>query len=285
MANNVEQTYQERILNVLIHIQNHLDHELSLEELANVAFFSPFHFHRIFTAHMGESIQSYVKRLRLERSTRDLVFTDLAIVQIAERAGYDTQQSFHRAFKETYNETPKSFRERATEGLSAHIKKNELGGETQSVNVKTIEPITVAFVRHIGSYDSAMQAWVQLVAEIGLTHALSERTQKISIPHDSPETTDTSKLRYDACVTIDQLENFKPKGSVGLQTLQGGKYAVITHSGSIDTIEKTYQILFGLWLPQSGYEPADHPNFMLHRSIPFNVPEKSIITDIYLPLK
>ena len=80
MASHVEQTYQERILKVLVHIQNHLDDELSLEELASVAYFSPFHFHRIFTALTGESIKSYVRRLRLERATRDLAFSELSLV-------------------------------------------------------------------------------------------------------------------------------------------------------------------------------------------------------------
>src|SRR3990167_9794271 len=118
MTNHVEQTYQARILNVLIHIQNHLDDELSLDDLAAIAFFSPFHFHRIFTALTGESIQSYVRRLRLQRATQDLVYTDLSIIKISERAGYDTQQSFHRAFKELYHETPKTFRDKKLQILT-----------------------------------------------------------------------------------------------------------------------------------------------------------------------
>ncbi|HLB57158.1 MAG TPA: GyrI-like domain-containing protein [Coxiellaceae bacterium] len=288
MASHVEQTYQERILKVLVHIQNHLDDELSLEELASVAYFSPFHFHRIFTALTGESIKSYVRRLRLERATRDLVFTDLSIVQVGERAGYDTQQSFHRAFKEAFNETPKTFREKATEGLSLRAKQNELDANAKElVIVKTIEPIVVAFVRHVGPYDhgTIMKSWMQLVAEVGLPHILSDKSEKISIPYDSPETTLAEKLRYDACVTVDQLPNFKAKGAIGVQTIEGGKYAVITHNGSLDTIENAYNILFGVWLPQSGYEPADHPNFMLHRKIPFQISSEDLVTDIYLPLK
>jgi AraC family transcriptional regulator len=224
MASHIEQTYQERILKVLVHIQNHLDDELSLEDLASAAYFSPFHFHRIFTAYTGESIKSYVRRLRLERATRDLIYTDLSIIQISERAGYDTQQSFHRAFKETFNKTPKSFRDKSIEVITQLFPINKTSDKTYDVEVKIIEPIKVAFVRHIGSYDykDAFQAWIQLIAEIGLTHVLSNKTKKISIAHDSPDTTRAENLRYDACMTIDELTDFKPKGSIGLQTLAGG---------------------------------------------------------------
>jgi len=285
MTSNVEQTYQKRILDVLIYIQNHLDEELTLEELAGIAFFSPYHFHRIFSAHAGESVQSYVRRLRLERATRDLSYTDLSIIEIAQRAGYDTQQSFHRAFKETYKETPKSFRDKALKGITQFSQEKQTEDRTQLVEVKTIEPITVAFARHIGPYDQIIETWLQLALEVGMNHVTSEKTLKISIPHDSDEITPTDKLRYDACVTINELPNFKPKGQIGIQTLHGGKYAVITHHGPIESIESTYRILFGLWLPQSGYEPADYPNFMLHRKMPYATPAESLETDIYLPLK
>ena len=285
MASNVEQTYQERILKVLIYIQNNLDHELSLEELANAAFFSPYHFHRIFTALTGESIKSYVRRLRLERATRDLIYTDLSIVKISERAGYDTQQSFHRAFKEAYHETPKTFRDKNQQATTELFVNKDNESQSEIVTVKTIDPISVAFVRHVGPYQEITQAWFQLIAEVGINVIVSENTQKISVPYDSPEITASDKLRYDACITLTEIANFKAKGQVGAQTLQGGKYAVITHYGPLEQVEKTYRILFGLWLPHSGYEPADHPNFMVHRKTPLQTPADQLVTDIYLPLK
>src|SRR3989338_9758518 len=133
--------YQERILKVLIYIQNHLDEELSLEKLASIAHFSEFHFHRIFTANTGESIKSYVRRLRLERATSDLIFTDLPIIQIAERAGYDTQQSFHRAFKETFQATPKEFREKKLQAISNYVKEKISQTEAIPIEIKTIQPL------------------------------------------------------------------------------------------------------------------------------------------------
>lgn len=101
MNRNAELTpkNQERILKILIYIQNHLNDELSLEKLSAVAHFSPFHFHRFFSTYTGESLKSYILRLRLERAARNLAFTNLSITHIAENAAFQTVHSLHHAFK------------------------------------------------------------------------------------------------------------------------------------------------------------------------------------------
>ena len=73
-VSELEQNYQERILKTLVYIQHHLNEELSLEKLSAVANFSPFHFHRFFLAYTGEPLQSYVRRLRLERAAKESCF-------------------------------------------------------------------------------------------------------------------------------------------------------------------------------------------------------------------
>lgn len=279
-----QKNYQERILKVLIYIQNHLDEALSLEQLAQIAHFSDYHFHRIFTTLVGESVKSYLRRLRLERATRDLVFTDLSLVQISERAGYDTQQAFHRAFKEIYGQTPLQFKE---EKQKTVIKMSKMSEKRKDpiVHIQKIEPKTVAFMRHIGPYEHVMETWVKLMGEIGSLHFFSDQVEKISIPYDDIAITPAEKLRFDACVTLNGLSDFKPKDKMGVQTLRGGKYAVLTHVGPLENIEKSYENLFGVWLPKSGYEPADFPNFLIHKTMPFQTPAESLLTDIYLPIK
>lgn len=284
MTAHIEKNYQERILKVLIHIQNHLDDDLSLETLADVAHFSAYHFHRIFTAYTGESVKSYVRRLRLERATRDLLFTKLSLTHISERAGYDTQQSFHRAFKEMFGMTPLEFQEKEQKLLFSHIKKTD-AEPTVSVVIKKIDPITVVFKRNVGQANKIFETWLSFGTEIGLAHITAEKAQKITIPYDNAHITPTDKVRIDVCIGIDSLPDFKPSGDLGIQTIRGGKHAVITHHGSLETMEKTFELLFGIWLPKSGYEPDDHPNFILHHTIPILTQPDDMISDIYLPLK
>lgn len=291
MSEKTEQSYEEKVTSVLIYIQNNLDGDLSLEKLAEVACLSPFHFHRIFSAYRKESIKSYIRRLRLNRAARDLSCTDLPIIQVAERAGYDTQQSFNRAFKEIYNISPKKFRtgRKLDDAESISVLMEELNKpETQdqyTVKILELAPITVFFVRRLGDYAHSYQAWVHLASAIGIAKIADPKVKKISIAYDTPEYTPVKNRRFDACVTADDIKDFKPKGKVGIQTLHGGLYAQITHQGPFTKIEKTYYYLFGVWLEQSRYLPDDYPNFMIHLNSPFDTPEDKLLTEIYLPIK
>ena len=105
--------YKERILRVLTHIQEHLDEALDLEELAQVACFSSFHFHRIFAAMTGETLADHVRRLRLERAAMELRSGAKQVIQLALDAGYEAHAAFTRAFKAAYGVSPAAFR-RAT---------------------------------------------------------------------------------------------------------------------------------------------------------------------------
>lgn len=87
------------------------DEPLDREVLAAVAGFSVPHFHRIFTASMGESSISYVRRMRLERAGRKLRLGAVDITEVALAAGYDTHAAFSKAFKQRYGFSPSEFRE------------------------------------------------------------------------------------------------------------------------------------------------------------------------------
>ena len=65
MKPSTEQDYRERIVRTLVYIQQHLDDELELEQVAGVAAFSSFHFHRIFRGLIGETLKEHIRRLRL----------------------------------------------------------------------------------------------------------------------------------------------------------------------------------------------------------------------------
>ncbi len=111
MKAQTEQTYQERMLRVLVYIQQHLDETLSLEELAGLAHFSPYQFHRVFLGMVGESLMAHVRRLRLERAALRLKQSNQPVSRIAFEAGYETHEAFTRAFHNLFGESPTRFRE------------------------------------------------------------------------------------------------------------------------------------------------------------------------------
>ncbi|HXQ36684.1 MAG TPA: AraC family transcriptional regulator [Anaerolineales bacterium] len=93
------------------YIREHIAEPLDRERLADIAGFSVPHFHRIFTAHVGESAISYVRRLRLERAGRKLRMGAVDITEVALAAGYDSHAAFSKAFKQLFGLSPSEFRQ------------------------------------------------------------------------------------------------------------------------------------------------------------------------------
>jgi AraC family transcriptional regulator len=104
------QDYCERITAVKQYIREHIDEALTREVPAAVAGFSVPHFHRIFTAHVGENIADYVRRVRLERAGRKLRMGAVDITEVAHAAGYETHAAFGKAFKQQFGLSPSRFR-------------------------------------------------------------------------------------------------------------------------------------------------------------------------------
>lgn len=107
----VLQTHSDCIEDVMRYIREHINEPLDRETLASIAGFSVPHFHRVFTAQVGESAASYVRRLRLERAGRKLRMGAVDITEVALAAGYDTHAAFSKAFKQQFGISPREFRQ------------------------------------------------------------------------------------------------------------------------------------------------------------------------------
>jgi AraC family transcriptional regulator len=108
---------------------------------------------------------------------------------------------------------------------------------------------------------------------------------RIGISHDNPEITPPGKLRYDACLTVDESFAGTGTGEVGVQEIAGGEYAVTTHRGPYSTLEQTYHRLFREWVPGCGRELRSSPVFEIYRNDPSVTPPDALVTDIYIPLE
>ena len=107
----VLENHSDCIEDVMRYIREHIGDPLDRETLAAVAGFSVPHFHRVFTAHVGESAIGYVRRLRLERAARKLRMGAVDITEVALAAGYDTHAAFSKAFKQQFGLSPSDFRQ------------------------------------------------------------------------------------------------------------------------------------------------------------------------------
>lgn len=290
--------YKERMLRVLVHIQQRLDDPLPLAELAALACLSPCHFHRVFTGMVGESVKEHIRRLRLERAAWRLKLGDTSVIQIALEAGYESHEAFTRAFRRGFSISPTEFRRRkrlpgqlrALSGVHYHqqhrlvqFRAAQLEDKSMNVSVKPIAPMRVAFVRHVGPYNHVGKAWETLCTFLGKEGLLGGDCRFVGLSHDDPEVTPPDKLRYDACVTVGQ--DFQPRGDIGVQVIGGRDYAVMTHFGPYEKLNESYAKLLGQWLPRSGRELNGGPSLEFYLNSPENTAPEDLVTDICAPLE
>jgi AraC family transcriptional regulator len=99
-----------RLRRVLDHIEQHLEDEMTVADLAGLANLSTFHFARMFTATLGVPPFRYVSRRRLEHAMALLAAGTFPLSEIAHRSGFSSQAGFNRAFRRATGMTPGEYR-------------------------------------------------------------------------------------------------------------------------------------------------------------------------------
>lgn len=284
MKEATKNSYNEAINRVVDYVNIHLKEEINLPAISEVANLSEFHFHRIFKAFIGESLGSYVNRIRLERAAQLLQTSQKTLEQIAEIVGYSTPFSFSKAFKKHFGVAPTTFRNTQPffpikEEMRTHPLM-ELKWEKRSV-----EELEILYLRISGEYGVAVnydEAWNSLIRFGNENRLINERTQYIGISHDDPGLTTADKRRFYACITV--APSTKPKGPFGRLKLEAGDYAVFTLKGSYKQLETYYQSVFFSWLPASGYHLRNAHLFEKYLNSPDEVEASDLLTEIYIPI-
>lgn len=101
--------HNQRMNNVLRWIENNLDESLTVDQLADIACYSRFHFQRLFKFHTGQKIGVYCTRLRLNRAAQQMITGKKNLTSIAAEAGFENQSSFSRAFRQQFAVSPTAF--------------------------------------------------------------------------------------------------------------------------------------------------------------------------------
>jgi len=275
--------YLQRILKVLTFIEEHVDEEMEFEGLAKIACYSPFHFHRIFQAIVGETMAQYIKRLRIERAAGKLSYTEQPVTEIALNANYDTPSAFTKAFKQFTGKSPKDYR--AFHGKAHAIIQEQLKELTmiKPEKIETLSDLNLLFIRRCGSYmKTPHEAWQAMWSFIEANHLNTVR--RFGISHDDPSVTSEDKLRYDACILAPT--SVKEKGEVGRIILKGGKYAAFTHHGSYKKLSETFNRIFLVWLPQSHerFDETRSPFCEYLKTEFIQIDPSKLVTMIYIPL-
>lgn len=278
-------SYQTRLERVLTYIHTHLDEPLTMERLAGIACLSPFHFHRIFTAFLGETVNAHVRRIRLEQAALRITDTGESLTEVALSVGYETPAAFARAFRGLFGISPSAYRRQQIPfpSLAGQLTVEEISA--MKPEMRELQEMKVLFVKKSGPYaEVAGKAWETLMKFAYQHRLLSPATLCIGIGYDDPSVTPEEQLRYDACITF--TGDVQPEGEIGLQTIAGGRYAVFLHKGAYSGLYETYRGIFAGWLPTSGYTLREAPCFekYLNRD-PRRTKPENLRTEIWVPLQ
>jgi AraC family transcriptional regulator len=277
----------------------HLDDAVSLQDLADRAGLSPFHFHRVFRGMVGETPLELLRRLRLERAAWQLAKTDRAVVEIAFDAGFETHEAFSRAFRDSYGSSPSGFRDRRTRridlaassgvhyspaGAPPAFIPRDSGGTVMLVDVVTQPTLRVAAVPHRGPYGQIAEAFGRLGAIAGPAGWFAlPGLAMVAIYHDDPESVAPDDLRSDAGLVV-PAEIDLPH-TVVERTLPAGRYARTEHAGPYDRLGDTWTRFMGEWLPASGHRIRAGVSYECYKNTPMETPPDALRTDLYVPIE
>jgi len=285
------QEYVGRINRVIDYIRANLTGDLSLEALARVASFSPYHFHRIFKSIVGQTVNTFIRRVRLQIAASQLIYNPKkSITRIAVDCGYSSPSSFARASQfraggqDSIAKVRAALSQEGAEFLSGSDPRTDRTPMEFSIEVKIMPEFHVAYIRHVGQYNKIGGAIERLMRWAGPRGLLqSGETSVLAIYYDSPDVTPVSQLRSDACVTVPI--GTAVEGEVGLMTIPGGKFAVAHVEIDPSQYGEAWDRLIADWLPRSGYQPDDRLCYELYLNNPDAHPEKKHIVDICEPIR
>jgi AraC family transcriptional regulator len=319
---NSRAEYLARIHRAQDYIERNLSAPLSLEDVSAAARFSPFHFHRVFSAVTGETLYQFISRLRLEKAACKLCQNpEQSITEIALDSGFSSSATFARAFRAHYGRSASDFRTTGVmlgPGMTPQDSKNckplskpgKAGDEgfedtpdvpitgplprsiimpvaAKSVVVEVTDCITVAYVRHVGPYagDDALfgRLFGQLMTWAGPRGLLGPNVKSLTIYHDNPDITEATKLRISCCVSVPP--GTKAEGEVGVLELPKDKYAKAVFEISPEEYGGAWQWFMAEWMPGSGYQPSDGACYELYLNDPKSHPEGKHVVQLTMPVK
>lgn len=304
---NYSKTAKENIvrLNTAIEfIENNLSEKLSLSLVAQQAYFSPYHFHRLFSMAVGETVTNYIIRKRMEKAASYLIHKkNKTITDVAEAVGFNDLSSFSRAFKKYYSLSPNQFKEESPEKYSKICKTKSKKGQVSisfeqyicninnalnwlkmkaKIEVKKVPRLDLAYISHKGKIEAIGSIYARLVKWATPKGLINEQTKMVTIYHDSPKITDPNNLRMSACIILN--EPIELDSEVNLRVLSPTKCIVSRFEITPFQFQQAWESSF-VWMTENGYKKSEIDPFEIYHNNAAEHPENKFIVDLCIPIK
>lgn len=279
---------QNQVVNHAInYIISHATEELKVDDIAQVCGYSKYYLERLFKAETGESIYSYIKRLKVEQSAFRLkVEKESSVTQMGEEYGYSAS-NYATLFKNHFGRTPVDFRRQIGEDLRHNDffhepEKDLLDFEecSRNITVEEKEEYFVLYERRKGDYHNLNGNWCDFLDKY--REFITPDTLFLEVTYDDPSIVTVENCLYDVCMTVDREDprlQLQKTAAVGITSrtqsetlpntmvIPGGKFAVYHYKGYPQLIYKAYQSVFNNWLSETGNRIDNRIGYDIYRKI------------------
>lgn len=271
----VRDEYVQRVHVVMDHVRENLSDDLNLDQLADIAHFSPYHFHRIFKATTGETLAQFRRRSRLERAVYLMKASPAKTLgSVAFDSGFRSQSDFSRVFRDAYGLAPSTW-----DRVSPLVPTLDSGnGDGPGRFGQPDPPFAVEVRRHRGAriayvrMQDAFRGNTLAKGYRSLTHWLDTKgfdwraAQLFGISWDNYDATPPSQVRFDLGFEVPR--HVEGEGGFGTLEIPAATSADVHSCGPLLRIAQAWDHLYLEWFPSSGYEPADFPALKRFRRRP-----------------
>lgn len=280
----------DHIKPLLVSLQTSPERDTSLAALAADYGCSPSAFHRLFKDATGETPHEHVNRMRLERAAYKLAITSDSVLDIALAVGFKTHETFTRAFRRQYGESPAAWRRASSEAFNnrSGTRAAPDGCVISEINFVTLKPMALLAWRRVGPYgtfnpprfDAAPSDWSPLLNEAKRQN-IRHRQLALVISYDNPFATPPHLQQLDACVPLLDDATAPTGQTIRKITFDGGQFGAIEHRGPPDTLVQAYMALVNAIMISKRHRMRDGPPLEILRELSDDPMQR--VTEIYIP--
>ena len=301
METDLTKLYQNRLIQVFDYIETNLDQAIRLEDLAKIAHFSPFHFHRIFKFISRETPNAYILRRRIEKAAVEILHSNKSLQEIGLEVGFSDASSFSRSFKKYYQISPSDFKKDHPFKYSKIRQLNSKIGQeypkreeylrnlnhlinwrimNAKIEVQKLPNLNFAYHPIVGPQNIRMA--IEKVMQWARPQALfHEKSKMITQFHDSFKITEVDKVRMSVGMLVEG--DASESEAVKIKTLSPSKCIVGKHEIGLNEFEKAWTGLYA-WMNEQGYSKAETDPFEIYHNDFNEHPEKKCIVDLCIPI-
>jgi len=295
MRNQSELSYRQRVNRVVAHVQANLDADLDGSVLADVAFMSRFHFHRVFAAMTGTTPAHYVLRTRLAAAIEALRSTPSPVGSIALDHGFDGGASLAKAMRREFGMSPSGARQAMLDprigsgvvAIPAHPQRRKTMLQPTIRDLPS-QQLLCATERGAVNNDmsaAAQRAFARLFPAAEALGVISHQTGCLAVCPDEVKSPDDPDARFVAALSFDGPEpDLASTPGITCERIAAGKWAVFRHTGPYNTLWQTWRAIYRDWVPAARPSLRDAAPYELYVSDASVIPAEELITDIHVPI-